>query len=143
MGAAEAWIGSPPPDVLPRLLDIWMHSDDPEMQDKANWAICASPIVDRSSKPLGDADSEVVRFITEQEALARGGRSVRYPGEAALIVGFYLGSPWSDEELADGVALSFRSSFPAARRRRDAILAALGPPGERKLKALKRDKKRK
>jgi energy-coupling factor transporter ATP-binding protein EcfA2 len=112
---AFAWLGqldTVPQEVRPRilhsLLRIWRESVSEDAQATAAWALAGIPLIDRSESPFGPSSPELERFVQSQYLTPEQGplrREDRRP--AALVVGYYLGAPWQDEELGH-MAAQFR-----------------------------------
>ncbi len=136
LGLSGAWSPEYKPDVLSRLLKIWRGSQLPDIQHVASWAISDLPLIDRESKPLLEPDPDLIDFIKKQFTL--GGNEPRVPKtkEAALVMGFYWKTPWTDEELAQLAASIYGREF-GDRSTLDPLLKALGEPGKAQLEALK------
>lgn len=104
---ALAWIGKVEgveveerPRALKALLRLWQTAPNDDAQRTAAWAFCEIPELPREARPLGEANAELREFAKQQleSEPQRAGREDRRP--AAVILAYYLGEPWSDEELA-------------------------------------------
>lgn len=116
LGENDFWSPKNSPDVLSRLLAIWRQSSNSDLHDKTGWAISELPIVDRKLNPFPKPDQELIEFIerwgsekervdrvsvrdfTERDYTERDYRE-RFTQKASIVIGFYLGKPWTDEEL--------------------------------------------
>jgi hypothetical protein len=84
------------------MVDLWQRTSSALVEKQAAWACISLPGVDRAEKPLGDPSPELCKFIEEQARLGEkenGWREDR--GPAALLLAYYLGAPWDEEELAE------------------------------------------
>lgn len=135
---ALAWLGersSVPLEeakrLLPIVLEIWREAKNIDLQRQAAWALWELPLLSRASNPLQQKAPRFVDFIRSELS-----SSVWKPNDrrqAAIIVGFYLGEPWSDAELADLIdrePATFDTYPPGLTwegGRAEELLAALGP----------------
>jgi hypothetical protein len=137
LGEIGAWSPEHNPGVIARLLEIWRESPLYNVQRQAAWAIMALPIIDRELKPLPEPDPDMVDFIKQQYSLMSGKGDNKYSAEfkrsAALVIGFYWKTPWTDEELAQLVASENPIGF---RQNVVSLLKALGEPGMAQLETL-------
>jgi PHD/YefM family antitoxin component YafN of YafNO toxin-antitoxin module len=82
------------------LLDVWRGAPSPFEQHVAAWAFVSMPEVDRESKPLGELTPELEEFVETQWA-ARDATEMRDDRKrAAAVLAYYLGGPWSNEDIA-------------------------------------------
>jgi hypothetical protein len=106
LGRGGFWSPENSLDVLSRLLAIWKESTEPELYDKAGWAISDLPIVDRKLNPFPKPDQELIGIIerwgSKKEQVPHTGKkhATRFRKKASIIIGFYLGKPWTNDELA-------------------------------------------
>jgi hypothetical protein len=144
---AFAWLGkigalSPEhkPGVLSRLLEIWRESPLYDVQRQAAWAIKEFPIIDRELKPLPEPDPDFIDFIKQPGSLmGEKDECAKFKRHAALVIGFYWKTPWTDEELAQLVASEYDRLNKYDRLDRQnltPLLKALGEPGMAQLEAL-------
>lgn len=134
LGGTHTWTPAHKKEVLLRLLSLWKESNNPEVQYVAAWALSALPIIDRNLKPLPAPDYQVVEFVKGHFSLDDGIRWNIAKRKTSLIAGFYWGVPWTDEELAEMVAVNY-DKFNRAWC--IPFLKALGEPGTNKLEELK------
>jgi hypothetical protein len=138
LGKSGAWSPEHKPGVLSRLLEIWRESQLYDVQRQAAWAIRALPIIDRELKPLPEPDPDMVDFIKQQYSLMSGKEDIKDSAEikrsAALVIGFYWKTPWTDEELAQLVVSEYDGRD---RQNSVSLLKALGEPGMAQLEVLK------
>jgi hypothetical protein len=90
------------PEGLRVMVELWRDASSPLLQKMAAWACATLPEIDRSQEPLGKASPEMCAFIEEQAEIGQNEnkwREDRWP--AALLLGYYLQAPWSDDELAE------------------------------------------
>lgn len=109
---ALSWLGEfegiAPADrgpALKVLLAIWRGAESSGVQAHAAWAFSAVPEIPHECSPFVDADHpQLVRFVEEQVEIEPhpGRREDRRP--AALLLAYYLGAPWSDDEIAERIA---------------------------------------
>jgi hypothetical protein len=97
LGQISAWSPERNPAVLPRLLNLWRTSPLVDVQRASAWASSSLPLVDRDSRPFGETDNGLMEFLRNRWAVT----DPYYSSTAALIVGYYNGAPWTDQELAD------------------------------------------
>jgi hypothetical protein len=144
LGEIGAWSPEHNPGVISRLLEIWRESQLYNVQRQAAWAIMALPIIDRELKPLPEPDPDMVDFIKHQYSLMGGKednkeRAAEFKRSAALVIGFYWKTPWTDEELAQLVASEYgrRNKYDILDRQNFVpLLKALAEPGMAQLEAL-------
>lgn len=105
---AMAWLGQleavAPADrspALETLLRTWRTSDSPDLQRQAAWAFSEAAPVSRGVGPFHRGDVHLIPFVEDQAAAEPGipRREDRRP--AALLLAYYLGAPWSDEEIIE------------------------------------------
>ena len=98
----------------------------------AAWAIIEFPVWDRGEGLGVEVDEELVEFIRRSETAK--GRWEDYHGAGALVLAYYAKRPWTDEELAERIALvKSHRGFSS----RSAFLAGLGEAGERELRNMR------
>lgn len=102
---ALAWIGRgrlllkpPEPELLLSLFRLWRYvSSNKQVRQYPSWALAAQPLLSRTTftqDVWGDCDT----FLIDAE------KQGEQPAEAALVVGWYRRSPWTDAELAELIA---------------------------------------
>jgi hypothetical protein len=78
---------------------LWRHSQTEWVQSTAAWAFARVPLLPRDECPF-ERDPEVAQFVEQQ---FKTGSPSLMPREdrrsAALAAAYYLGSPWTDDEL--------------------------------------------
>jgi hypothetical protein len=137
LGEADSCSQSCIPSVLARLVDIWKGSSLYEVQRVSTWAISSLPIMDRELKPLGQPDSDLIKFIKAASSSPEKTRNYEFYVPASLIVAFYYKSPWTDAEIAnEAVKVQSYRSF-----RMHSLLEALGEVGKVELERLKEEKR--
>jgi hypothetical protein len=144
LGEIRAWGPEHNPGVISRLLEIWRESQLYDVQRQAAWAISSLPIIDRELKPLPEPDPDLIDFIKQQGSLKgeKGDikkRAAEFKRCAALVIGFYWKTPWTDEELAQLVASKYDRG-PLERQKYVSFLKSLGEPGMAQLEALQKQK---
>ncbi len=137
LGERDGWNPDCKPEVIARLLEIWRNSQLADIQEAASWAISSLPIIDRVTKSLPEPNQDLIDFV-KQESLPKDEdkSSNKYERKllASLVIGYYLKTPWTDEELAQLV-------MPIAKREKGhlvwfpikSFLKALGRAGEDQL----------
>ena len=145
LGKADSWTPEHNPSVISRLLEIWRESQLYDVQRQAAWAISSLPIIDRGLKPLPEPDPDLIDFVKQQYSLMSGTEdteSAEFKRCAALVIGFYWKTPWTDEELAQLVALEYDRLNKYKRYSQNLVplLKALGEPGKAQLEALEQKK---
>lgn len=99
MGEKNLWSPIKSPDIISRLLNIWMNSTKTDVIHVTSWAICQLPLIDRDLvKILGDS-KEIQGFI--ENAVSSEEYTSELNAFAPLIIGYYMKSPWSDVELGE------------------------------------------
>ncbi len=101
------------------------------------WAISSLQIIERKLCLFPKHDQELAGFIKEWFSMEEGSSQEHYRKEASLVIGFYLRSPWTDEELAELVANEVKNSRWKNGIR---ILEALGELGRTQLEELEKEK---
>lgn len=127
----KVWNPQLHPEALSQLIKLWESSPVQDTREMAALTISRLPVVDRSRLKL-EWDGVPVDFIAEQYADSFNG-----PGEvtrmAALTFGYYLQSPWSDDQLMDLITVSFNEN----RLLYGSILDQLGPVGKTRHNAIR------
>ena len=146
LGESGIWHPKNTPEIISRLLDIWMNSDSDDTKYFAQWAITVLPIIDRDLNPIPKPTPAVIEFIKQNLSDHKIGYSGYRSYSASLIIGFYLKAPWSDKKLADFFVKVYKKNFLAGFRRDPEpnfvkILEALGEAGKKQLEAIKKYKK--
>jgi hypothetical protein len=143
LGERGAWSPEHKPGVLSRLLKIWRESQLYDVQRQAAWAISSLPIINRELKPLPEPDPDLIDFIKQQGSLMSGTgdtkKSAEFKRSAALVIGFYWKTPWTDEELAQLVASEYGGRKEYDRlgiQNFKSLLKALGEAGMAQLEAI-------
>jgi len=143
LGGSGAWSPEHKPGVLSRLLEIWRESQLYDVQRQAAWAISSLPIIDRELKPLPEPDPDLIDFIKQQGSLMSGTGDIKTSAEfkrsAALVIGFYWKTPWTDEELAQLLASEYGGQKEYDRlgiQNFKSLLKALGEAGMAQLEAI-------
>lgn len=97
------------PDVLGRLFNLWIHSDNPDMPRLASITIINQPIVARDGKGHCSTiqPEEFESFIQNYSKL-----QVDVEQLAALVIAYYMRTPWSDAELAERARALLNSNLP-------------------------------
>jgi hypothetical protein len=86
--------------ALRALLKHWQSAPTDEAQRQAAWAFCEIPEISRESKPFGEASAKLGDFAWRQFGTKPSeSREDRRP--AAIILGYYLEEPWSDDEIRE------------------------------------------
>lgn len=133
LGACRVWTPPDEPDILGQLFKLWRQGSDKEIRSMAGWALCSQPLLPPSvrdwsaSFPRSDLDS---LFQGYDELKGRNGKP------AALVVGWYLRAPWSDQELAQRARalLKARPNHDPAGQTLREILKQLGEKPEQDAK---------
>jgi len=137
LGEINGWIPTHKPEVIIRLLDIWKNSPLADIQRSASWAISSLPIMERGIIPLLEPNQDLIDFIKQQSLTKdEDTSSETYENKllASLIIGFYLKTPWTDEELAQLVMPKVnREKKHGLRLPIKSFLKALGQAGEAQL----------
>ncbi|MCX5733746.1 MAG: NACHT domain-containing protein [candidate division NC10 bacterium] len=113
------------PSVLLRLFTLWQMNASPLIREWARNALVSLPPIRRDVEPLQDA-------VTNERFLSKVGAYIEKGNEdtvAALVSGYYLRSPWNDEELSQlARSLLNRNSPPAPwKKKLRRLLSILGP----------------
>ncbi len=126
---ALRWMGErglpdvpPEPDVIRSLFQLWHDSDFSALRQVAARALFTLPLLPRDSfapESWGDCDIWLKN------------RTGWFEGPAALVVAWYRRGPWSDGELAEGLAQADRTLGGQLTARE--MLATLGDAGHRVL----------
>jgi hypothetical protein len=126
------------PPVVRHLLALCGPEQPHPIRRQAAWATCWLPVLDRSElgvrAELGDVEGlEILASTHEQEA-----DWVATPREAAIRIAYYLGAPWSLDELAGMVDLDarHRRGDPEDEARIRSFLSRLGPSGATRLESI-------
>jgi hypothetical protein len=121
---AFAWIGEMAlwapntPDLLIRLLNIYRNSENSDIRYVVPWAISTLPLIDRTVDPSYKVDTELIDIIIKWNSINSGADyEILRRQRAALVMGFYLGKPWNDDQLAKLVTNSKnKTAWPNYRR---------------------------
>jgi hypothetical protein len=110
--------------LLSHLWEVWQDSQNKMLQRQCAWTIWRLPHLTREQVSLRFEDSSA-GFLKEQ--LLEEGWSKEDRCRAALTIGYYLGAPWTDEELIGMV----RSAAEGLHLKRDQrfmrqLIASLG-----------------
>jgi energy-coupling factor transporter ATP-binding protein EcfA2 len=121
LGELEAVDDDDRPRALKVLLEIWRLSSSEDLQEQAAWAFCEMPLIPRDKASFVKPSSELIRFVEEQadQEVEEGHREDRRP--AALMLAYYLGVPWSDEEIREKL-LRFKQDNPVGNFRTAELL---------------------
>jgi hypothetical protein len=123
LGAHGFWHPARRPDVLDRLFGLWRNTArGRSLRDWAAWALSELPLLSREMRPLGAPTPDTDRFLRSEVRQLRRNTLFRLDrGPAALVAGYYLGSPWSDEEIMNQIDVEVESRFTARERLYDAL----------------------
>ena len=137
LGETGGWIPASKPEVIARLLEIWRTSQLTDIQEAASWAISSLPMMDSRIKPLPEPSQALIDFIKQQSLPKDEDKSnARYQRRilASFVIGFYLKTPWTDEELAQLVmTIVERAKGSHLMSPIKSFLKALGKAGEAQL----------
>jgi hypothetical protein len=140
LGESGAWSPEHKPGVISRLLEIWRESPLYDVQRQAAWTISSLPIIARELKPLPEPDPELIDFIKQQGSLmGEKDESAKFKRSAALVIGFYWKTPWTDKELAQLLASEYGGREEYDRlgiQNFKSFLKVLGEAGMAQLEAL-------
>lgn len=127
LGTRKFWSPKNNPDVLCRLLSILRESNNPELRYVASWAIADLPIMDRKLSPFQKIDQELIKLI-EGWSLTKENKGFynKKMRHASIVLGFYLISPWTNEELSKLVAEVIEDSRNIEWSNGKSILKELG-----------------
>ena len=108
--------------MLGRVFTLWLHSDDPSMRSAAPEIIVAQRLVTRDGwRPCSTIQhEEFASFVQGYSELMQYSEK-----PAALVIAYYLRTPWSDAELAERVRELLKSAGPDEKIMRD-LLEQLG-----------------
>ena len=114
-----------------------------DVQRQAAWAISSLPIINRELKPLPEPNPDLIDFIKQQYSLMSGTgdtrKSAEFKRSAALVIGFYWKTPWTDEKLAQLLASEYggrKEYYKRGMQNFKSLLKALVEAGMAQLEAL-------
>lgn len=143
---ALAWIGYnslvnelPNSELLKTLFTLWRRAKTDLEGRYSAWALSSLPIADRGTldrTKLGDCSDFLNKYAEDE------GHDSDIFRRSALIMGWYLKTPWSDAELAQRLMKSFSGLYKRDKSNLRVMLSALGEPGIAALKQLDKKKER-
>lgn len=122
-GLSQVWHQPGSLDMLKELYRLWRHEDAPELVSKAAWAFRAYPLYPRDSisgEFWGDCEEWLKAQWNGGDGNARSA--------AAILLGWYRRSPWTDDELAVMIQTHYKSRSQQIGNIKE-ILATLGDAG--------------
>lgn len=122
-GNARVWAEPTPMETIMRLFKYWREGAASELIRKSAWAISSQPLFPRDAIQIeswGDCELWLKSQWQEQGRYEHGG--------AAIVVGWYRRSPWSDTELVKMIEKHFAHRGFSSTNARE-MLADLGDPG--------------
>lgn len=135
------WSLTRSPDIMSQLLDVWMSCDEnSDLSHVSSWAIGQLNIINRDLVEIRGDEKEIQDFIKKE---ASGEHVSELNGLAPFLIGFYMGNPWTDEELGNKVVSLYKgkSSSHNMYSKCESFLHALGDAGKSPLKELKGKRK--
>lgn len=121
---------------MAQILDIWMSSKDRDLKHISSWAISQQSIINRDLVVISGDRKKIQDFIQNEVNEANEANEEDIYGAsclAPLIIGFYMGSPWTDEELRTMVASVCKNEklalFRNVRSKCESLLHVLGDAG--------------
>ncbi len=115
---ALAWIGTSgllTQDHARRALDslfaVWRKAKNSHTRRDVAWAITRLPIMDRDTAPVRGQSKSGVAFLKQQPIPRMDDHGNRMMSTAARIIGFYWGTPWSDDEIRAWLAANREPDF--------------------------------
>ncbi|MCW1885661.1 NACHT domain-containing protein [Luteolibacter flavescens] len=129
LGHSGIWPAPTSLELIQRLFHIWRHESATELVRKAAWAFYSQPLFPRDSiadEFWGACDPWHERQWDES---AQGARCV-----AAITLGWYRRSPWSDEKLVEMIVQSQAHGSLLPKNIRY-MLSSLGEAGNRVVKS--------
>jgi len=135
IGRTNIWIPDRKPEIISRLLEIWRVSKSQEIQFVASWAISSLPIIDDDIKSIFDKDSQLIKFLKTQSSIKSDSHVDSKKRHAAIVIGYYLGEPWSKKELVGLIEKEFLwGQMP--KENLNTMFRGLGNLGKEKLSGL-------
>jgi hypothetical protein len=123
IGFWEMWNPPSEPDVLGRLFNLWNHADNPDIRTMSPVTITSQRLVVRTGKGHCSTiqPEEFESFIQNYSELTD---LTEKP--AALVIAYYMRTPWSDAELAEHVRALLKSNSAANSKLMHDLLRQLG-----------------
>jgi len=86
--------------LLSSALTLWLSTQQSEVRYVAAWLINSTNALPRDAKPFGEPNPALLAFIVGIRQTEAKGYRAHAERIAALIVAYYLASPYDDQELA-------------------------------------------
>lgn len=94
LGVIGAWTPRYKPEILTRLLELWKDSPLYDVRSVASRAIAGLPLIERDLTSLREPDTMLLTLIYCKLSSKNFDSMI-----AAIIIAFYWGKPWNNEEL--------------------------------------------
>ncbi len=114
-----------PANGLRRLFELWQESTHAEIRMFAASALNRLPLLPRDVEPLRESPA-IKKFLSDAARLIE--HRSRENRVSALVAGYYLRSPWNDEDLARATITLLNEPNPPWRGKLRELLAAVKPP---------------
>ncbi len=127
IGKKRFWSPKRNPEVILKLINIWRNTKLDEVQYLSSWAISALPLINRDNLSFIEPDPALISFIKEQISELYIHNSTRFIG--ALVIAYYLRSPWTDEEISLMITENFQQLSSLEKYKLLEILDHIDVPG--------------
>ncbi|MDQ1591540.1 MAG: hypothetical protein QOG71_2167 [Pyrinomonadaceae bacterium] len=105
LGGLNVWDPPVEPDMLGRLFTLWCHSGNPELRNVVSLTITAQRLISRDGRrPCSTIHPDEFKSFTQNYP-----EMGDHDKAAALVIAYYLRTPWSDVELAEHARALFES----------------------------------
>lgn len=129
LGISKAWHPPSKPDMLGRLFTLWCHSENPDLRRVITSTISVQRLMPR------DAEDRFCSTIRPDEFESLAENFIVMDNDeqtVAFVIAWYLGTPWSDKELAENVrALIDAESDDLDKNAKRTLLYLLDQLGDR------------
>lgn len=136
LGRAGIWSPEDDPNIISRMLSIWMDSNLEEVKFVAAWAISELPIVNRNACILPEPNIQSIDFVKNNFLEERTGY-YKTSKLACLIIGLYWKTPWNDEEILKFTIDIYKNKV-TERTKTEQLFNSLGESGKIALEWLKK-----